>query len=342
MSEAVRKDARMHGIVCFGEALIDFLARSGEDADAPRTFTQYAGGAPANVAVAVARLGGRSEFVGMFGEDMFGDFLLDSLARHGVGTRHARRTAEAKTALAFVALDGHGERSFSFYRPPAADLLFRPEHFSAGCFADAAIFHVCSNSLTEEAIAHTTLHGMAQAREHGALVSIDLNLRPSLWSSQVDPLPRLWSALEQADLVKLARNELDYLAADVGGEEAVCARLWAARARLIVVTDGSAPLQWRTRGRRGSLPAFVVRAIDTTAAGDAFVGGLLYQLAVRGVTPASLDALLYDEATLADVLRFAAACGALTVTQHGAFAAMPTLAEVKTLFDGAHALGRSA
>ena len=325
----------MQKIVCFGEALIDFLARPGEDADAPRTFTQYAGGAPANVAVAVARLGGHGEFVGMFGEDMFGDFLLDSLARHGVGTRHARRTSEAKTALAFVALDGHGERSFSFYRPPAADLLFRPEDFGTGCFAEAALFHVCSNSLTEAAIAQTTLHGMAQAREHGALVSIDLNLRPSLWSPQVDPLPRLWSALEQADLVKLARNELDYLAAAAGGEEAVLARLWQARARLVVVTDGSAPLQWHTRERHGSLPTFVVRAIDTTAAGDAFVGGLLYQLAARAATPANLETLLGDAAALADVLRFAAACGALTVTQHGAFAAMPTLAEVQTLFDGA-------
>lgn len=341
MNRAGNKDPRMHDIVCFGEALIDFLARPGEDADAPRTFTQYAGGAPANVAVAVARLGGRSEFVGMFGEDMFGDFLLDSLARHGVGRRHARRTAEARTALAFVALDGHGERSFSFYRPPAADLLFRPEHFDADCFARGTIFHVCSNSLTEEAIARTTLHGMAQAREHGALVSIDLNLRQSLWSPQIDPLPRLWSALEQADLVKLARNELDYLAARDGGEEAVLARLLAARARLVVVTDGTAPMRWRSRERRGSLPAFVVRAIDTTAAGDAFVGGLLYQLAAREVTPASLDALLRDETALNDVLRFAAACGALTVTQHGAFAAMPTLAEVQTLFEGAHAMSRS-
>lgn len=342
MSEAVRrKDARMHNIVCFGEALIDFLARPGEDADAPRTFTQYAGGAPANVAVAVARLGGRSEFVGMFGEDMFGDFLLDSLARHGVGTRHALRTAEAKTALAFVALDGNGERSFSFYRPPAADLLFRPEHFSDGCFADAAIFHVCSNSLTEEAIAQTTLHGMAQARECGALVSIDLNLRPSLWQSHVDPLPRLWRALEQADLVKLARNELDYLAADAGGEEAVYSRLQVARARLVVVTDGSGPLQWRTSEHRGCLPAFVVRAIDTTAAGDAFVGGLLYLLAARGVTPANIDALLCDEAELTPLLRFAAACGALTVTQHGAFAAMPTLAEVQALFETTPVLSRT-
>ena len=332
----------MRKVACFGEALIDFLASPGQDPDAPRTFTQYAGGAPANVAVAVARLGGRSEFLGMFGEDMFGDFLLQSLRRHGVGTDHARRTGEAKTALAFVALDDGGERSFSFYRPPAADLLFRPDHFTDACFADTAIFHACSNSLTEEAIAATTLHGMDQARAHGALVSIDLNLRPSLWPAQADPLPRLWNALERADVVKLARNELDYLAAHAGGEQAVLARLWAGRARLVVVTDGACELEWHTRRRHGRLSAFVVRAIDTTAAGDAFVGGLLYRLAGDGVTPEGLDEWLADDAAFTHALRFAAACGALTVTQHGAFAAMPTLAEVQTLFDGAHALTGSA
>ena len=112
-------------IVCFGEALIDFSPAPGLQPDQPRMFVQHAGGAPANVAVAVARLGGQSEFVGMLGADMFGDFLLDSLRDAGVEVRHVQRTGDAPTALAFVALDAQGERSFSFYRPPAADLLFR-------------------------------------------------------------------------------------------------------------------------------------------------------------------------------------------------------------------------
>lgn len=325
----------MRKIVCFGEALIDFLAQPGSAPDAPRPFLQYAGGAPANVAVAAARLGAPACFAGMLGHDMFGDFLLESLQGAGVDTSHVARTDDAKTALAFVALDAEGERSFSFYRPPAADLLFRAEHFDEGCFVDTAAFHVCSNSLTEAEIARTTLEGMARARAAGALVSIDLNLRPALWPADTDPRPRLWQALEAADLVKLARSELEYLAAPYGegvaGEGAVMSRLFAGHARLVVVTDGAAPVCWHRRDASGRIEAFRVRAVDTTAAGDAFVGGLLFRLAERGVNGTTFNAFVVDESAIEDALRFGAAVGALAVTRHGAFAAMPTRAEVQQL-----------
>lgn len=325
----------MGNIICFGEALIDFLATEGAPGQ-PRAFVQHAGGAPANAAVAVAKLGGRAEFVGMLGTDMFGDFLLHSLEEAGVGTHHVRRTGAAKTALAFVSLDAHGERSFSFYRPPAADLLFRAEDFDPAALRNACVFHVCSNSLTEAGIAATTLQGMARAREHGAIVSIDLNLRPALWPAGVDPLPRLWQALAAADLVKLAGNELDYLAAhEQGGTAAVIARLLQT-ARLVVVTDGAAPLCWHARGGAGgTLDTFPVRAVDTTAAGDGFIGGLLFQLQQRGIDGARLEGFIADRDALAASLRFAAACGALAVTRHGAFAALPTRDEVDVLLETA-------
>jgi fructokinase len=319
-------------IVCFGEALIDFLATDPEPGKA-RAFIQHAGGAPANASVAVARLGGDAQFVGMLGADMFGDFLLQSLEQAGVGTRYVRRTGEAKTALAFVSLDEHGERSFSFYRPPAADLLFREADFDVACFRDASVLHVCSNSLTEPGIAEVTLKGMALAREHGALVSVDLNLRPALWPSNVDPLPWLWRALAAADVVKLAGNELDYLAErESGGAARVIERLLET-ARIVVVTDGAAPLRWYTRGDRGVVPSFSVRTVDTTAAGDAFIGGLLYQLQVRGIDQGKLDAFSRNRDAVIDSVQFAAGCGALTVTRHGAFAALPGLEEVTALLE---------
>lgn len=323
----------MGNIICFGEALIDFLATGGAPGE-PRAFVQHAGGAPANAAVAVAKLGGRAEFVGMLGTDMFGDFLLQSLEEAGVGTQYVRRTDRAKTALAFVSLDAHGERSFSFYRPPAADLLFHAEDFHADGFRRASVFHVCSNSLTEAGIANTTLQGMARAREHGAIVSIDLNLRPALWPADVDPLPRLWQALAAADLVKLAGNELEYLAAhQKGGATGTIARLLET-ARLVVVTDGAAPVRWYAReGASGTLDTFSVRAVDTTAAGDAFIGGLLYQLQQCGIDRDRFDGFVGDRDALTASLRFASACGALAVTQHGAFAALPTRAEVDALLD---------
>lgn len=323
-------------IVCFGEALIDFLAQPPQSAEAPRAFLQFAGGAPANVAVAVAHLGGDARFVGMLGADMFGDFLLESLSEAGVGTDSVVRTDLAKTALAFVALDGEGERSFSFYRPPSADLLFCEEHFRAESFDGTAIFHVCSNSLTEGAIAEATLAGMRRAREAGALVSIDLNLRPALWPHDADPHPRLWQALALADLVKLARTELEYLAAPFDGDERdVLARLWQGHASAVVVTDGAAPIRWTTREASGALPSFPVRAVDTTAAGDAFVGGWLFRVAERGVDRAGLSEFLRDKAALTDTLRFAAAVGGLAVTRHGAFAAMPRLADVQAMLEKA-------
>lgn len=321
----------MRPILCFGEALIDFLARPGDTPDAPRAFLQFAGGAPANVAVAVARLGGNAQFIGMLGQDMFGDFLLGSLRDAGVGTEGIVRTDAAKTALAFVALADDGERSFSFYRPPAADLLFRDQHFKPAMLDAAASFHACSNSLTEPDIAEATYAGLRRARAAGALASVDLNLRQVLWPRDADPHPWLWRLLDEAVLVKLARNELDYLAEPLGSEDAVFARLFAGNAKLVLVTDGAADMHWRTREARGTVAGFRVRAIDTTAAGDAFVGGMLFRLDELGIDAAGFDAFIADADAIADAMRFGAACGALAVTRHGAFAAMPTHAEVRDL-----------
>lgn len=320
-------------VVCFGEALIDLLAQPPQRG-APRQFTAYAGGAPANVAVAVARLEGRARFVGMLGEDFFGAQLLTELAAAGVDVSCVPRTACAKTALAFVTLDAEAERSFSFYRPPAADLMFRPEHFEPRAFADAALWHVCSNSLTETEIAGATLEGMRRARAAGALVSMDLNLRPSLWAPGVDPTPRLWEALLEADLVKLDRSELEFLAPSAGGAARVPERLLREKAQCVLVTDGAAPLRWHTRSADGIAATFRVTAVDTTAAGDAFTAGWLKALVGQGATPASLAALLADRGALATSLRYAAACGALAATRHGAFAAMPRASEVARLLEG--------
>ncbi len=320
----------MRPILCFGEALIDFLARPGETPDAPRAFLQFAGGAPANVSVSVARLGGNAQFIGMLGQDMFGDFLLDSLRDAGVGTDGIVRTADAKTALAFVALDDAGERSFSFYRPPAADLLFRPTDFDPQCFAQASIFHACSNSLTDPGIAETTLSGMAQARAGNALVSLDLNLRPALWPNATPALPLLWQALEAADLIKLAREELEFLKEGRHDEGHVVERLLRS-ARLVVITDGGAPLRWHTRERNGELAAYSVEVVDSTAAGDAFIGGLLSQLHVHNIDARNFDGLLATPSALEEALRYASACGALAVTRYGAFASLPTHAETVSL-----------
>ncbi|BFI95102.1 MAG: carbohydrate kinase [Rhodanobacter sp.] len=316
----------MRSVLCFGEALIDFHAEGRDPHGYPQAFVPFAGGAPANVAVAVAKLGGAARFAGMLGKDLFGDFLLDSLLHANVDTRDVARTGEANTALAFVALDAHGDRSFSFYRPPSADLLFRPEHFRTDAFDGTAVFHVCSNSMTEPAAAETTREGMRRARAAGALVSFDLNLRPALWPQGADAHTEVWPALQLADLVKLSAEEFAWLAVD--GEEAMLARLWQGCTRLLVVTDGPNPLRWFHPDAEGELPAYRVPMVDSTAAGDAFVGGLLQQLAELGTGPHDLDALVTALPRLHDTLRHAAAAAAIAVTRQGSFVALPTTDEV--------------
>lgn len=324
----------MTSIVCFGEALIDFLASPITDASEARAFRQFAGGAPANAAVAVAKLGGQCEFVGMLGQDMFGDFLHSSLQQAGVGTRYVRRTALAPTALAFVSLDAQGERSFSFYRPPAADLLFRASDFEPACFEQAGIFHVCSNSMTDADIADATMAGMQRAHDAGALVSFDLNLRPALWPEGTPVHERLWQALEHADLIKLAREELEFLQGGQLAEADVIARLLRT-SRIVLITDGGAPMRWHARDRSDVLQTFDVDAVDTTAAGDAFIGGLLSQLQRHQVSVDTLDAFLADDDQLQQALRYAAAGGALAVTRYGSFAALPTHEETIALLEQA-------
>lgn len=313
-------------ILCFGEALIDLHASGVDALGFAAGFTPFAGGAPANVAVAAARLGGAARFAGMLSADPFGDFLLASLRQAGVGTADVARTDRANTALAFVNLDAHGERSFSFYREGSADLLFRTGDFHADTFADVAVFHVCSNSMTDPALAETTREGMRRAQHAGALVSFDLNLRPALWPTDVDPLPLVWPALHLADVVKLSAEEFAWLAVD--GEQAALDRLWRGRARLLVVTDGARPLRWFHPDAAGELPGYAVDVVDSTAAGDAFVGGLLCCLAELEPSPDRLDRLVGQLPRLHATLRFAAASGALTVTRRGSFAAMPSGQEV--------------
>jgi len=151
----------------------------------------------------------------------------------------------------------------------------------------------------------------------------------------------LWQALETADLVKLAREELEYLKQGRHGDEEIVARLLRA-SRLVGVTDGAAPIRWWTRNDSGELEAIAVQAVDTTAAGDAFIGGLLSRLQQAGVDASRFDGLLEDHDALARCLRYGAACGALAVTRHGAFAALPTHAEACALLDGAGAVESTA
>lgn len=315
-------------LVCFGEALIDFLS----DGKTPETFTKFAGGAPANVAVAASKLSVPTYFVGMLGQDMFGRFLLEELSGHGVNVDYCKTTDEAKTALAFVSLDQHGERSFSFYRPPAADLLFKQSDFDDTVFNKATLFHVCSNSLTENSIYRTTVYGITQAKSAGAVISFDVNLRENLWTSTRYLIERLWHIISLSDVIKLSYEELTYLTRHSQAQNSdsdTINKILESNAKLVLVTDGANPIQYYTNnGITGEIPPPVVTAVDTTAAGDAFVGGLLSQLSTQ-LQEASLEAICTNQTCIEDILTFASKCGAFAVTHKGAFASLPTLADIQ-------------
>ncbi len=315
----------MTTVISFGEALVDMLSSrlSDDDPRVTETFTPYAGGAPANVAVACARLGVPSRFLGMLGQDHFGDFLAAELAAHGVDTSGVVRTAEARTALAFVYRDAQGERSFDFYRPPAADLLYRLKHLPAGVFSSPAILHLCSNGLTEPKIADTTLAMAEMARRAGCLISVDANLRHNLWPGGDVDISLVTRLLDSADLLKLSRDELDTLRADHPQDAWLAERL-AAGVKIAVITDGPGEVALKGVDLDDQVTPPSIQAVDTTGGGDAFIGGLLAELA--DYTGASgIDAEWHHDADfLARAVDTACRCGAHAVTLPGAYASLPT------------------
>lgn len=293
----------MAQVVCLGEILIDFVSlKSGVRlADAP-AFRRAAGGAPANVAVGLLRLGVTAAFVSKVGEDEFGHFLRRTLEGEGVDVSGVVTTLRAPTAPAFVSLARGGERSFAFYRNPCADALLHPRDLRAAPWAGARIFHYGSISLIAEPSRSATLEALERARRRGLLISCDPNLRLPLWPSAARARAGMREALRHAEVVKISEEELEFLGS-------------MPRARLVVITRGPQGGRVLCEGRRFDFPAFPVRAVDTTGAGDAFVAGLLYGL--------------LRDLPIQETARFAAACGALATLKRGAIPALPTAKAVR-------------
>ena len=312
----------MKKILCFGEALIDFL-HIGATRQGPLTlpeFRQYPGGAPANAAVAVARLGGQALFAGQVGQDPFGEFLADALIQYGVDTRFLLKHPQAKTALAFVMLDESGDRSFSFHRHDTADVILEKHQVHSDWFSGDSILHFCSNTLTTRHIAECTSHIVDSARRAGNLVSFDVNLRHNLWASGEADRVLVNNLVTKSDLVKFSRDELEYLAN--GNCQDYIAHCLTEQCQLLLVTDGANRIDYFTANQQGSIQPPKVKAVDTTAGGDAFIGGFLYALGCFD----EITDVFADASELESLLLFATHCGAYAVTQPGAFPALPDLA----------------
>lgn len=311
-------------VVCFGELLIDFVAlETGVEVGEASGFVKAPGGAPANVAVAIARLGHEAAFLGQVGDDPFGRFLAELLDAEGVDIRGLRFSKEARTALAFVSLTAAGERSFVFYRHPSADMLMRPEDVALEVLKGKRIFHFGSISMIGEPSRSATLMAAQNAHANKMLISYDPNLRLSLWASEEAARIGMLTGLNYAHIVKVSDEELKFLT----GTDKVDV-LWKEQTQIIVVTHGAhgaTAYTVHTRKEQFHVPGFSVRTIDTTGAGDGFVAGLLV-----GVLEHGEDYVLH----MPEILRFANAVGALSTQQRGAIPALPTRQTVDAFMRG--------
>lgn len=312
----------MANAICLGELLIDFVPTvTGTGlTDAP-AFIKAPGGAPGNVAVGLARLGVESAFMGKVGDDAFGHFLADTLAKAGVDVSPLRFSTEARTALAFVSLRADGEREFMFYRHPSADMLFTPREVDMGAIRRAKLLHFGSISLISEPSQSTTLYAINAARFAGCLISYDPNLRLPLWPDAEAARQGLLLGLSKAHIVKLSDDESEFLTG-LSDLKAACQALWHDDLKLMIVTRGRAGCTYFTPGFSGDVASFTVNAVDATGAGDGFVAGLL-----QGVI--ADPAIMQNETRLRELCRFANAVGALATTQRGAIPALPDRQKVQ-------------
>ena len=309
----------MADIVTLGELLID-LTQTDVTAEGVRLLAAFPGGAPANVAVAAARLGVGSAFIGKVGRDSFGADLRRVLSDNGVDVTGLYDTAEAATTLAIVTVRD-GERSFSFYRDPSADVNLRFEDVPEELLANTRVLHFGSVSLTAEPSRSATLRAAAEAKAHGAWISYDPNYRASLWPDEEGAIEQMLRPLPLVDILKVSDEELPLLTG-TGDLAQGSAALAEKGAKLVLVTLGPDGAFYRFGAETGRVPGVKVTVGDTNGAGDTFFGAALSQLVKRE----SLDALSTEE--LERILAFANKAAAVTTSRHGAIPAMPTREEL--------------
>ena len=310
----------MIDITTIGEILID-LTQSGKTEQGIPKFDANPGGAPANLAVAAARLGARTAFIGRVGNDSFGDYLKRCLAENGVDVRGMSVDEKARTTLAVVALDERGERTFSFYRDPSADVNLSMVHVPMELLGGTKVLHFGSVSLTAEPARTATLEAAKTAKASGAYVSYDPNYRASLWPDEETAVRNMTEPLSMVDILKVSDEELPLLTGCTDPEKG-SARLTDQGVRLVLVTLGAEGAFYRFDGHTGHVPGVPCQVGDTNGSGDTFFGAALSQL----VKLSSLDQLTVPE--LRRILAFANKAASITTSRHGAIPAMPTLAEV--------------
>ncbi len=313
----------MKDLVTVGEILID-LTYSGRDKGIP-VYTANPGGAPANVAVAAARLGADAAFIGKVGQDYYGDFLRKTLEDNRVDVSGMLTDEAARTTLAVVSVAESGERSFSFYRRNCADTLLCSDEISLELLADTHFLHFGSVSLTDEPSRSATLFAVEKAKELGATVTYDPNYRANLWDSEEIAVEQMKSVLDMVDILKISDEELPLLTGTDDPEAGTRLLYDTYGIPLILLTLGPDGAYYRRKDETGKADGFRVKVADTNGAGDTFFGAFLSRMAALGVCrPEALSAQqLYDSVRTANL------AASLTTSRHGAIPAMPDLKELE-------------
>ena len=317
----------MKKLVAIGEALIDFIpTEKGCSLGEVDTFHPVTGGAPANVCGAYTKLGGTSEMITQLGNDAFGDKIEKDLKGFGIQTEHIIRTDEANTCLAFVSLMEDGNREFSFYRKPSADMLLQKQDINEKWFENSFALHFCSVSLGEYPMKYAHKTAIEYAKKAGAIISFDPNIRLPLWNDHKALKNTVLEFLPYADILKISDEELEFITGYQTIEQAK-ETLFQGNVKVIIFTKGAEGAEVYTNHMKATSEGKKVKALDTTGAGDAFIGSFLYQLSADGMTAETLSDLSEQKAV--EYMNFSNAYCAYSVQGKGAIASYATMAEMK-------------
>ncbi len=311
----------MFDVTALGEMLIDFTMQVRNE-QGQRIFAQNAGGAPANVMAAMAKLGAKTAFIGKAGNDMHGRFLKETLDNCGIDSTGFILSDDYFTTLAFVDVKENGEREFSFARNHGADKMLSINDIPFDIISNSRILHIGSISLTAEPCRSATMCAVREAKRANCVISYDPNYRDSLWSGKQEAVSQMRSMLKYADLVKISEEETE-LMTDESDYEKAAEALLRQGVKVAVITLGKLGAYVRTSDGGQIVKGFRNKALDATGAGDAFWGGFLYQFCRCGRLPEEVS--VSETASFAD---FGNAVASVCVEKYGAIPAMPTMEQV--------------
>ena len=313
-----------YDVTALGELLVDFTM-NGMSAQQNQLFEANPGGAPCNVLAMLQKLGRKTAFIGKVGNDSFGKMLNDTVNRLGINTDNLLMDDKVPTTLAFVHTASDGDRSFSFYRNPGADMMLRAEEVSIGLIADSKIFHFGSLSMTDQIAEEATKTAVEAAKNAGALISFDPNLRPPLWDSLDRAKEKIRYGLSNCDILKISDDEIEFLTGTDDIDEGIEQIRKKYDIRLVCATMGKRGSKAYYQDILTECATFLgVKTIETTGAGDTFMACVL-----DAVLRIGLDSL--DDRSLFEMLEFANAASSIITTRKGALKVMPEKSEILKL-----------